>query len=160
MTFRLSDRVIADFLSGILALVAILAVGAVLAFALKFMSKRYHFTRLGLVLGLAPLSMVSFLEYRGRANFFLFSMFVILLGVTIDGLAYLFHPPLEEEPEEEPEEEAERKLDPVSAITKMFQAKGPPTAETPKEEPPAEETPIEEAPAEPKPGVIIWEKAE
>lgn len=92
MYFSISDQMISEFLSGLLAVLALVAVGSALALILGGMAKRFPFSRLSLILALSPLSFARFLEYGGNSTLHLYAMIVILLGITIDGIAYLLEP--------------------------------------------------------------------
>ena len=67
-------------------------VGGTLALLLRGMNRNFNFTRLSLVLGLAPLSLVSFMDPKTSSTLFLFSMIVVLLGITVDGINFLLLP--------------------------------------------------------------------
>ncbi len=114
---------VSQFLSGVLPIVVLIAVGAILSTLFKGMNKRFTFTRMALILAISPLSLVNFIDQGTASTLYLFAMIAILLGITIDGINHLLMP---------------REL---------------PNAES-------EEINEQEAEAEPKPGVIVWEKAE
>ena len=105
------------------AVLIVIAVGGFLAFVLQGMGRKFPFTRLALVLALAPMSLVKFFEYSTGSILQLYAMIVVLLGITVDGINHLLMP--KEQPKARPKAKNE-----------------------------AEST------AEPKPGVIVWEKAE
>jgi hypothetical protein len=112
MHVSISDQMISDFLSGLVAVLALVAVGCTLALMLGGMARRFPFSRLALVLSLAPMSFARFLEPEGSANLHLYAMIVILLGITIDGISHLLEPKVRpnvaEKQEEEPAASAER----------------------------------------------------
>ncbi|WP_136079771.1 hypothetical protein [Pontiella desulfatans] len=83
---------ISEFLSGLFAVFSLVAVGGILSLVLQRMARSFPFTRLSLILGLAPLSFFKFLEPGGSSTLFLYSMIVILLGITIDGISHLLDP--------------------------------------------------------------------
>ena len=83
---------ISEFLSGLVAVLALVAVGCTLALLLGGMARRFPFSRLALVLSLSPMTFARFLEPAASANLHLYAMIVILLGITIDGLGYLLEP--------------------------------------------------------------------
>lgn len=101
MQLALSDSMISEFLSGLFAVFALIAVGGMVALILGGMARRFPFTRLAIILALAPLSLVRFLERGGGSTLFLFAMIVILLGITIDGINYLLTPKIQPQPKEE-----------------------------------------------------------
>jgi hypothetical protein len=110
MYFSISDQMISQFLSGLLAVLALVAVGSALALALGGMAKRFPFSRLSLILALSPLSFARFLEFEGNSTLNLYAMIVILLGITIDGISYLLEPrarPAAEEIQSQETEEEE-----------------------------------------------------
>jgi len=92
MQFSLSDTIISEFLSGIFAILALVAVGGILSIFLGGMSKRFPFCRLALILALSPFSLIGFLDRGGNSTLYLYAMIVTLLGITIDGIAYLLEP--------------------------------------------------------------------
>ncbi len=92
MYFSISDQMVSEFFSGLLAVLALVAVGSALALALGGMARRFPFSRLSLILALSPLSFSRFLEYGGNTTLHLYAMIVILLGITIDGISYLLEP--------------------------------------------------------------------
>lgn len=92
MQFSISDSMISAFFSGVFAILALVAVGGILSIILKRMVPRYPFCRLALVLALSPLCLIEFLDRNGSSTLYVYAMIVILLGVTIDGIAYLLEP--------------------------------------------------------------------
>jgi hypothetical protein len=110
MYFSMSDQMVSEFLSGFLAVLALVAVGSALALALGGMAKRFPFSRLSLIFALSPLSFTRFLESDGNTTLYLYAMIVILLGITIDGISYLLEPrvrPVVQETQSDEAEEAE-----------------------------------------------------
>ena len=107
MYLSVSDQMVSDFLSGLIAVFALVAVGGILSIMLGRMAKRFPFTRLALVLALSPLSLVHFMERTSGSTLYLYAMIVLLLGITIDGIAYLLEPKAATNPEAkaEPEEQ-------------------------------------------------------
>lgn len=124
MNISITDQMVSQFLSGFIAVAVLIAIGGFLSMVLSGMSKTFPFTRLALVLALAPLSLVNFLAYGGSSMLYIYAMGVVMLGITIDGINHLLMP--KEKPQAAPQ-----------AVK-------------------AEEI-REEAP---RPGVIVWEKAE
>ena len=92
MYFSISDQMISQFLSGLLGVLALVAVGSALALALGAMANRFPFSRLSLILALSPLSFARFLDDGSNTTLHLYAMIVILLGITIDGISYLIEP--------------------------------------------------------------------
>lgn len=92
MQLSISDAMISDFLSGLVAVLALVAVGGGISLVLQGMARRFPFSRLALILALAPLSMVRFLERGGTSTLYLYAMIVVLMGLTIDGIGYLLQP--------------------------------------------------------------------
>jgi len=102
MSINITDRVVSEFLSGIVAVLALIAVGSVLSYILRGMAKKFPFTRMALILALSPLTLVKFLGQSTVSTLYLFAMIAALLGITIDGINHLLLP--KELPEAEPEE--------------------------------------------------------
>ena len=124
MYFTLSDQMVSEFLSGLLAVLALVAVGSALALALGGMARRFPFSRLSLILALPPLSFSRFLEDNGTAALYLFAMIVILLGITIDGISYLLEPRVRSSaPEQASSEDAEEAEEPSPGMIVWEKAK-------------------------------------
>lgn len=101
---------LSDFLSGLVAVLTLVAVGGTLSLALTRMAARFPFTRIALVIALTPISLMRFLENGNGATLLLFSMIATLLGITIDGISHLLEPrvvhaPAENEPEQVEQEQ-------------------------------------------------------
>ena len=92
MQFSISDSTVSEFLVGIVAILALISVGGILSLLLGSMSKRYPFSRLALILALTPFSLIGFLDSSASSTLYLYAMIVILLGITIDGIAFLLEP--------------------------------------------------------------------
>ena len=92
MNISLTDQMVSQFLSGVIAIFALIAVGATLSALFKAMDEKFTFTRLALIMALSPLSLVSFLDAGYVSTLYLFSMIVALLGITIDGINFLLLP--------------------------------------------------------------------
>lgn len=92
MNINITDQIVSQFLSGLIVVLVLIAVGGVLATVLGGMAKKSPFTRLALVLALSPLSLVSFLGYKESTYAFIYAMIAILIGLTIDGIHYLLQP--------------------------------------------------------------------
>jgi hypothetical protein len=116
MSISITDEIISQFLSGVLTICAIIIVGGTLALLLRGMNRNFNFTRLSLILGLAPLSLVSFMDPKTSSTLFLFSMIVVLLGITVDGINYLLLPKERQRPAEKVEEQAEKEEEPDSGV--------------------------------------------
>ena len=102
MNINIPDQIIREFLGGVSAVLAVIAVGTFLWFILRGIARRFTFTRMALILALSPLSLVNFLDQGAESILYLFAMIAILLGITIDGINYLLMP--KELPKAEPEE--------------------------------------------------------
>jgi pyrroline-5-carboxylate reductase len=114
---------ISQFLSGLLAVLALVAVGSALALALGGMAKRFPFTRLSLILALSPLSFARLLEYEGNSSLNLYAMIVILLGITIDGISHLLEPRVRPAAEDAQSHEAEKAEEPSPGVIVWEKAK-------------------------------------
>ncbi len=91
---------VSEFLTGLSAVLALVAVGGFLLLILMGFSKQFPFTRLALVLALTPITLVRFLDGEGNSTLYLYSMIVSLVGITIDGINYLLLPKPAPKPEE------------------------------------------------------------
>ena len=123
MYFTISDQMVSEFFSGLLAVLALVAVGSALGLALGGMAKRFPFSRLSLILALSPLSFSRFLEYGGNSTLHLYAMIVILLGITIDGISYLLEPRVRSGAEQTQSEEAEKVEEPSPGMIVWEKAK-------------------------------------
>ena len=124
MYFSISDQMVSQFFSGLLGVLALVAVGSALALALGGMTRRFPFSRLSLILALSPLSFSRFLEYNGTTTLHLYAMIVILLGITIDGISYLLEPRVRTATAEEAKpEEAEKAEEPSPGVIVWEKAK-------------------------------------
>ena len=92
MQFSISDSTVSEFLGGIFAILALVGVGGTLSLLLSGMTKRFPFSKLSLILALSPLSLIGFLDHGANSTLYLYAMIVILLGITIDGIAHLLEP--------------------------------------------------------------------
>lgn len=92
MQFSISDSAVSEFFIGIVAILALISVGGILSLLLGGMKKRYPFSRLALILALTPFSLIAFLDPAATSTLYLYAMIVILLGITIDGIAFLIEP--------------------------------------------------------------------
>lgn len=116
MYFSISDQMVSEFFSGLLGVLALVAVGSALALALGGMTKRFPFSRLSLILALSPLSFSRFLGYGGNTTLHLYAMIVILLGITIDGISYLLEPRERSSAQQAKAEEAEKVEEPSPGV--------------------------------------------
>ena len=116
MYFSISDQMVSDFFSGLLGVLALVAVGSALALALGGMTKRFPFSRLSLILALSPLSFSRFIGYGGNTTLHLYAMIVILLGITIDGISYLLEPRVRSDAQQAQSEEAEKVAEPSPGV--------------------------------------------
>ena len=123
MYFSISDQMISQFLSGLLGVLALVAVGSALALALGAMANRFPFSRLSLILALSPLSFARFLDYGGNSTLHLYAMIVILLGITIDGVSYLLEPRVRSGAEQTQSEAAEKTEEPSPGVIVWEKAK-------------------------------------
>lgn len=92
MNVSITDQMVSQFLSGFIVVVLLIAIGGFISMVLHRMARPFPFTRLALILGLAPLSLVNFLEYGGSSTLYLYAMGVAMLGITIDGINHLLLP--------------------------------------------------------------------
>jgi hypothetical protein len=92
MQFAISDDVISQFLSGTFTILALIAVGGILSIILASMGRRFPFSRLAVILALSPFSLIGFLDRSEYSTLYFYAMIVILLGITIDGIAHLLEP--------------------------------------------------------------------
>jgi len=123
MYFSISDQMVSEFLSGLLAVLGLVAVGSALALALGGMSRRFPFSRLSLILALSPLSFSRFLEHGANTTLHLYAMIVILLGITIDGISYLLEPRTRPVLKDSRSEEVEKSEEPSPGMIVWEKAK-------------------------------------
>lgn len=107
MNIHIPDQIIREFLGGVSAVLAVIAVGAVLWFILRGIARRFTFIRMALILALSPLSLVNFLDQGTKSILYLFAMIAILLGIMIDGINYLLMP--KEQPKSDPKDASKEK---------------------------------------------------
>jgi hypothetical protein len=105
MHINITDELISEFFSGAIVVIALIAMGAFLLFILKGLSRTFPFTRMGLALALAPLSLTNFLDTGESIALFLYAMIAALLGITIDGINHLLTPKARIKPEHQFEKE-------------------------------------------------------
>lgn len=117
MHINITDEIISEFFSGAIIVLALIAMGAFLLFILKGLSKAFPFTRMGLALALAPLSLINFLDTGESNALFLYAMITALLGITIDGINHLLTPKARIKPELQPaREEIEETAEPGPGV--------------------------------------------
>lgn len=92
MNINIPDQIISEFLIGVIAVLAVIAVGALLLFILRGIARKNPFARMGLVLALAPLSLINVLGNSESTALLIFAMVATLLGIAIDGINYLLLP--------------------------------------------------------------------
>lgn len=92
MNINITDQIISEFMSGVVGVLAVIAVGAILSFILRGIARKFPFTRMALVLALAPLSVINFLDRGENTALLLYAMITTLLGITIDGINHLLLP--------------------------------------------------------------------
>jgi hypothetical protein len=116
MNISLTDQMVSQFLSGVIAIFALIAVGATLSALFKAMDEKFTFTRLALIMALSPLSLVNFLDAGYVSTLYLFSMIVALLGITIDGINFLLLPKERIKTESTVEKEEASEIEPDSSV--------------------------------------------
>ena len=92
MNINITDQIVSDLLSGVMTVLVLILVGSALSVALRKMARNFPFTRMALVLALAPMCLVRFLDYGENSTLYLFAMIATLLGITIDGINHLLTP--------------------------------------------------------------------
>ena len=115
MQLTISDQMIKEFLSGLLVVVILICVGALLSLILSKSTKLFPFTRLALILGITPFSLIHFIHQGHTSTLYLFSMTVLLLGITVDGIAHLLARRSKETAVEHTIETEPPSVDPVDA---------------------------------------------
>ena len=109
MNISVTDQMLSQFLSGVLTVVVLIGVGGLLSVLLKPMTRNFVFTRMALILGLTPLTLINFIDRSSISTLYLFSMIAVLLGITVDGINFLLMP--KERPKVEPVAEKEKAED-------------------------------------------------
>ena len=102
MNINIPDQIIREFLSGVIAVLAAIAMGAFLLFILRGIAKKFPFIRMGLVLALAPLSLINFLGNSESAALLIYAMITVLLVIAIDGINHLLMPKEQSQPSQNP----------------------------------------------------------
>ena len=111
MIINIPDQIIREFLSGVIAVLAAIAMGAFLLFILRGISRKFPFIRMGLVLALAPLSLINFLGNRESYALLIYAMITVLLGIAIDGINHLLMPKEQSQPTQNPVNQAEETVE-------------------------------------------------
>ena len=89
MTIDIPDRIISEILTGVIAVLAVVGAGTLLLYILQGIAGKYPFTRLGLVIGLAPLSLYNVLDDRVKAALLIYAMIAALMGFLIDAANHM-----------------------------------------------------------------------
>ena len=111
MIINIPDQIIREFLSGVTAVLTVIVVGGFLLFVLRGISRKFLFTRMGLVLALAPLSLINFLGNSGSYVLLIYAMATTLLGLAIDGINHLLMPKEQSQPTQNPVNQAEETVE-------------------------------------------------
>ncbi|MEN8253960.1 MAG: DNA recombination protein RmuC [Verrucomicrobiota bacterium] len=111
MTINIPDQIIREFLSGVIAVLAVIAVGAFLLFILRGIAKKFPFIRMGLVLALAPLSLINFLDSSNSTALLVYAMVTTLLALAIDGIKHLLMPEEQSLPAQNPVKQEEETVE-------------------------------------------------
>ena len=107
MVINIPDQIIREFLSGVSAILAVIAVGTFLWFILQGIARKFTFTRMTLVLALAPLSLINFLGNSESSALLIYAVVTTLLGFAIDGINHLLMPDEQSQPTQNPAKQAE-----------------------------------------------------
>jgi len=116
MIINIPDQIIREFLSGVTAILAVIAVGGFLLFILRGISRKFLFTRTGLVLALAPLSLINFLGNSESYVLLIYAMATTLLGLAIDGINHMLKPKEQSQPTQNPGIQAEETVESNSDV--------------------------------------------
>ncbi len=92
MKIYITDEIASQFLSGLVPILILIAIGAILSFLFKRIHQTFSFTRMALILALPPLSLINFIDPSSVPSLYLFAMIVSLFGITIDGINQLLMP--------------------------------------------------------------------
>ncbi len=93
MHISIDEQIASQLISGTIAVAIMVGIGILLSILLKVVvSRRFAFTRLALILVLSPLCMINLLDRSSVSTLYLYGIVVIVLGMTIDGIAHLLHP--------------------------------------------------------------------
>ena len=116
MNINIPDEIIREFLGGVSAVVAVIATGAILFFLSRRIARKLPFTRMGLVLALAPLSLINFLGNSESTALPIYAMIMTLLGISIDGINHLLLFKDPSPPAQNPEEQEEETVEPNPGV--------------------------------------------
>ncbi len=83
------QELISRFLTGTMAVFALVAVGGALANVFRSAARRFAFTRAALIMALPPFCLAGCVDRAGLSTLFLFAIVIVVLGFTIDGLRNL-----------------------------------------------------------------------
>ena len=93
MEISINNEILSQLISGIISVLILVAAGVILTVASKMLiNKRFPFTRLALILTLPPFCLINLLDRGSTSTLYLYAMVVIVLGMTIDGIAHLIRP--------------------------------------------------------------------
>ena len=95
---HVDNELISQFLTGAMAVFAMVAIGGALANIFRAVSKRFAFTRIALVLALPPFCIAPCLDRSSLDTLYLFAFVIVVLGFLIDGSKHLFFPANPENP--------------------------------------------------------------
>jgi len=112
MNINIPDQIVSDFSSGVMAVLAVIALGAFLSFILRGIARKVPFTCIGLVLALAPLSLISLLGNSESTALLIYAMIMTLLGFSIDGINHLLMPKEQSRPAQNPVKQEEETVEP------------------------------------------------
>lgn len=111
MVINIPDQIIREFLSGVSAVLAVIAVGVFLWFILRGIARKFTFIHMTLVLALAPLSLINFLGNSESSILLIYAMAITLLGIAIDGINHLLTPNEQSQPTQNPVKQAEESVE-------------------------------------------------
>ena len=116
MNISITDQMLSQFLSGLLTIVVLIVVGGMLSILLKPMNQKFIFTRLALILGLTPLTLINFIDRSSISTLYLFSMLIVLFGITVDGINFLLLPKVRTKTEPKVEEKDTQEAEPDPGV--------------------------------------------
>ena len=95
---RMNINIPDQLASGVIVVLAVIAMGAFIAFLLRGIARKFPFTCMALVLALAPLSLINFLGYNQSTALLIYAMIATLLGFALDGISHLLMPEAQSRP--------------------------------------------------------------
>lgn len=116
MTINIPDQTISAFLNGVTGVLAVVAVGFLLFFILKGLAQTFSFTRIVLVIALAPMTLIGLLGNNETSLLFILATVTILLGISIDGIHHLFTSGAASTPASNPAERDEEAVEPNRGV--------------------------------------------